>query len=858
MDWHAKKEDDVLEELGTSEKGLSEKEASGRLKIYGKNEIIRVKRLRALKIFLSQLSSFLIIILFIAAGISAWVKNWLDFGVILGVVFLNSLLGFFQEYKAERAIDKLKEMLVPMTKVMRDGRVIETDSRNIVPGDVLVLNEGDKVMADARIISSENLLANEAALTGESMPESKIARVLEIDVPLGDRKNMLYQGTEVVRGKCLAAVVATNMKTEFGRIAELVQRIEPEKNPLRQRLDSFARKLGIFIIFLITIITVAGFSLGFDRLTIFLTAVSLAVSAIPSGLPAVITICLALATQRMLRVNSLIRKLPAAETLGRATFICADKTGTMTEEKMMVTKIFVNNKIREKISKNKETELLFRIGILCNNARLERGNGIEEYLVGDPTEKALILSAKNFGLHKKEETEKQPKIKEFPFSSERKMMAVIRTAKNHYISYAKGAPEIILERCEYELNNGRISGLDNKRKKEIITNYENMASQGLRVLAFAYKRIIKQINHKIKQEEAENDLVFVGFQGMIDLPRPEVKDAIKECEHAGIKIMMITGDSALTAKAIGDCIGLKGKIITGQQLEKMSDNELKTEVYQTAIFARVSPHDKLKIVNILKQNGEIVAVTGDGINDALALKKADIGIAVGRGTDVAKDASDIILVDNNFASIVKAVKEGRRVYDNIKKFVKYMLSANFDELLLIMATIFLGLPIPLLPLQILWLNLITDSFPALAISTEEAEGDVMRRKPNKEGILKNTLGYIIVAGILAFIVSFAMFYLYMQDLDKARTMALTTSVISETILVFSARTNKSAFKSGMNKYIIYGVTASILAHFIVIYTPLNKLFGFVYLGIFDWLKILGLGVITLFVLEFVKAKSKSV
>ncbi|MEM4270611.1 MAG: cation-translocating P-type ATPase [Candidatus Pacearchaeota archaeon] len=857
MDWHAKKEAQVLEELKTSEKGLSEKEVKARLEKYGKNEIVTLKKFVILRIFLRQFSSFLVLILIFAALISAFIKNWLDFSVIISIVFLNSLFGFFQEYKAEKAIERLKEMLVPKSKVLREGKIVEIDSREIVPGDILVLSEGDKIMADARIISCENLLVNEAALTGESIPESKTSGILKVETALSDRKNMIYQGTEVVRGKCKAVVTETNMKTEFGKIAELVQKIEPEKNPLKERLDNFARVLGIIAIILIGAITFIGLSLGFDKFQVFLTAVSLAVSAIPEGLPAVITICLALATQRMLRINSLIRKLPAAETLGRATFICVDKTGTITEEKMRVTKIFVNNKILEKFTKNRETGFLFKIGILCNNARIE-GNGIEEYLVGDPTEKALILSAKDFGLYKKEETEKQPKIKEFPFSSERKMMAVVRdTKRGYFISYVKGAPEVVIKKCDYEILNGKIKRINKIRKQELLSEYEEMASQGLRVLAFAYKKIYG-LKRDLTQEIAENELVFVGFQGMIDAPRPEVKEAIKECENAGIKVVMITGDSALTAKAVGEEIGLKGKIIISKELEKMNDYELSKKIYETAIFARASPHDKLRIVNILKKNGEIVAVTGDGVNDALALKKADIGIAVNRGTDVAKEASDMVLLDNNFTSIVKAVKEGRRVYDNIKKFVKYMLSANTNEITLVLFALIIKWPLPLLPLQILWLNFITDSFPALAISTEEAESDIMKKKPRKESILKGNIGFILFAGFLAFFICLIVFYLYMQDLDKARTMALTTSVMFQMFLVFNAKTNKSVFKSRLNKWVIYGVLISTILHLILIYSPLNVFFGLVFLKLIDWLLIFGICFVCFLLLEFIKMKSSKI
>jgi len=858
MEWHAIKEEQVLRQLKSAKEGLGEEEAARRLRVYGKNELRKIRKLNALKILLSQFTSFLVIILIIAAVISLLLGHMLDFSVILIIIILNSSFGFFQEYKAEKAIEKLKEVLVPISKVVRNGKVEEIDAGKIVPGDILVLEEGDKIMADARLLSCESLQVSEAALTGESVAEDKKTGILRIDIVLADRTNMLYQGTEVVKGKGRAIVIATGMKTEFGRVAELVQRVKPEKNPLKKKLDIFARNLGLIAIGLIVVVSVIGFLVGFDKFQIFLTAVSLAVSAIPEGLPAVITICLAIATQRMLKVKSLIRKLPAAETLGRATFICTDKTGTITEEKMEVRKIYVNKKEEEKFKKNAETRMLFKIGILCNNARLEE-KGKEEYIIGDPTEKALLLAADKYGLDKKKETEAQPRVKEFPFSSERKMMSIIRRDKNRYINYAKGAPEVIVKRCNAELTTGGIRRIDDKRRKEIIQNYEKLASQGLRVLGFAYKTVITR---DIEQERTEKNLIFVGLQGMIDPPRKEVRKSIKQCEDAGIRVLMITGDSALTAKAVGEEIGLKGKIITAEKLKKMSDEKLSKEIYNVAIFARVSPEDKLRIVEILKRNEEIVAVTGDGINDAPALKKADIGIAVGRGTDVAKDASDIVLLDNDFASIVKAIREGRRVYDNIKKFIKYMLSANTNEISLIVFAIILslfikGFPLPLLPLQILWLNLITDSFPALALSTEKAEQDAMKRKPIKEGILKGTISFIIIAGILAFIICFIVFcQYYQQDLGKARTMAATTAVLFQMLLVFNCKTKQPFFKSKFNKYIVYAVILSVALHFMVLYTPLNIFFYFTFLGLFDWLKIIGLCIITFIILEVVKLRIK--
>jgi Ca2+-transporting ATPase len=746
-------------------------------------------------------------------------------------------------------------MLVPKVKVIRNNKVQEIDSRKIVPGDILILNEGDKIMADARIIQSENLQINEASLTGESNPEEKQTGVLKKDTPLADRTNMLYQGTEVVRGTAKAVVVATSMSTEFGKVAKMVQEVKQEKNPFKEKLDRFAKKLGIFIIGLIIIFSIVGYFLGFEKLQIFLTAVSLAVAAIPEGMPAVITITLALATKRMLKVKALIRKLPAAETLGRATVIASDKTGTMTEEKMQVKSIFVNGKSFKKFKKNKQIEFLFKIGILCNNARIEEEKDKQghkkEYIIGDPTEKALLMAADKYGLDKKHITEQNPRIKEFPFSSKRKMMSIIRSSGKNKINYVKGAPEIIIKKSGAEFINGKVRKIDEKRKKQLIKEYEKMASQGLRILGFAYKEIISK---EIKQEKAERNLVFVGFQGMIDPARPDVKKAIKDCQNAGIKVIMITGDSAITAKAIGRTIGLKGKLITSKQIKKMSDNILKEKIKETAVFARVSPEDKLRIVNILKKDKEIVAVTGDGINDAPALKKADIGIAVGRGTDVAKDSSDMIILDNNFTSIVKAVREGRRVYDNVQKSVKYMLSANFYEIILILSAIIIGLPLPLLPLQILWLNLITDSPPALSLSTEPPEKNVMKRKPNKKEILYGIKGFILIAGFLVFIASLILFSLYMENLEKARTMAATTGFLFKMIIVFNCKAKGSIFKSGFNKYILYAIGASLALHLIVLYTPLNIIFSFIPLGIFDWLKILGLGILGFIIMELAKLK----
>ena len=840
MDWHALSEKEVVEKLNSRQDGLKSLEISQRLAQFGENKLKRTRHFDAVKVFLNQFKSFLIIILIIAAIISLFMESVIDSIVIFAIIFLNSGLGFVQEYKAEKAIEELKKMMVPEAKVIRNGRVMKIHSYQIVPGDILVLKEGDKIMADARILHSDGLKVNEAALTGESVADEKISEKIKSTLPLADRVNMVYQGTEVVAGGGRAIVVDSGMNTELGRISSLVQEVKSETNPFKEKLDSFAKIIGLFIIILSAFVVFVLIFMGADKFQSFLVAVSLAVSAIPEGLPAVISLALALATRRMLKNNILIRKLPASETLGRTSVICTDKTGTLTEEKMEVTTIYTNGKLNP--LKNKE--LLLKIGILCNGARLEKNEFDDEYFIGDPTEIALIVSAKNSFLDKKEITAKEPKLKEFSFSSERKMMSKVRESGEELISYVKGAPEIVIRQCDYELLDNKKIKLDDFRRSELSKVYEDMAKKGLRVLGFAYKKISKE---EFLINDAEENLVFVGFQGMIDPPRKEVKEAIKMTQDAGIKVIMITGDSKLTAEAVAKEIGLKGKYIDSIELKKMDDSELFKEIDKIAVFSRISPEDKLRIINILKKKKEIVAMTGDGVNDALALKRADIGISMGiRGTDVARDSSDIVLLDDNFASIVQGVKEGRGIYENTKKFIKFLLASNFSEIFLVLIVMLIWKNpelLPLLPLQILWINLITDSLPALALSAEELEPEIMKRKPRKEGILNGIKGFILVGGLLSFIIGFLVFFWNIKDIDKARTMAVTSSIIFQLFLVFNSKTEKSVFKSPINKYLIYAVIISVLAHLIALYTPLGSLFSFVFLGFSDWLKILGLSII---------------
>ncbi len=847
MDWHILSKEEVITKTHSSLNGLTQEQVRARLKQFGLNKLRKTRHFNALKIFLSQFKSFLIIILIFAAILSYFMKSVTDAVVIFAILLLNAGLGFSQEYKAEKAIDDLKKMMVSEAKVLRNNKVMKINSTEIVPGDILILREGDKIVADARILELSGLKVNEAALTGESVAEEKVSDILKVSVPLADRVNMIYQGTEIVAGNGRAIVISTGMRTELGKISSLVQEVKAEINPFKEKLDSFAKKIGIFVLILCGLIVGLLIWEGVEIFQAFLVAVSLAVSAIPEGLPAVISLGLAFATKRMARKNVLIRKLPASETLGRTTVICVDKTGTITEEEMRVVSIYANGRLNPK----KRKKMLFKIGILCNKARIEKDENGKEYIIGDPTEKALILSAKEELLNKKELTEKEPRVKEFPFSSERKMMSVVRKSQGRFISYVKGAPERIINRCDFELYNGRIVRLSESRRENIIRAYENMAKQGLRVLGFACKWV-----KEVSLEDAENKLVFVGLQGMIDPPRPEVKNAIQVCKEAGIKVLMMTGDSKLTADAVAKEIGLTGISIDAVKLKETTDQQLFDNIDKISVFARISPEDKLRIINILKKKGEVVAMTGDGVNDALALKRADIGIAMGkRGTDVARDSSDIVLIDDNFASIVEGIKEGRRIYANVKKFVKFLLSANFYEVFFVLLVMLIFRNpelLPFLPLQILWINLITDSFPALALSSEPIEEGVMKRKPNKGGILKDITGFLLFSGMLGLVLIAIVFWSNV-NIDKARTMVVTTSIVYQMFLVFNCKSNKSIFKSGLNKYLFYAVFVSIALHLVALYTPVSTLFSFVRLGLFDWFWVIGLGFVGFVIMEIFKA-----
>jgi Ca2+-transporting ATPase len=856
--------ENLYKKFNSSGDGISEKEAKNRLKKYGENLIKKRKSFEPFKVFISQFNSFLIYILIIAAVISFLIGHMLDGFIISFIVLLNAIIGFTQQFKAEKAISNLKKLIVPMSKVIREGEVKEIPSKELVPGDIIILSAGDKINADARIIESENAATNEAVLTGESLPVSKEAEIIKSKSSLSDLKNMLFTGTTFVRGTAKALVVKTGNETVFGEIAENLQTIKISKTPIQKRLDKFSKQIGFLILGMVFVIAALGFLDKFDLIEMFLISVALAVSAIPEGLPAVLTMGFAISSLMMSKKNVVIRRLPAVESLGSVTVICTDKTGTLTEEKMTIEKMYASGEFYQKkekvilnegkkidLKKEKELIHLIKTSILCNNSRYELKNG-KYKLIGDPTETALLQNSLDLGFDKKLLIEQNPSIKKFEFDSERKMMSVLRNTGKNNTLYTKGAIKKVLEKSSFELRNGQVRKLGTKRKEEILKDAENMEKEALRVLGFAYKVLSK------KDKPSEDNLIFIGFAGMIDPPRPEVKKAIKECKNAGIKIKIITGDSELTAKAIAKKIGISGRVVNERELSEMSDEELLKLMPEIGIFARVTPKQKLRITEILQKLNETVAITGDGVNDVLALKSADVGVSMGkRGTDVAREVSDIILVDDNFASIVEGVKEGRKTYDNIKKFTKYLLAVNFAEIFLVLFALICGMPLPLTALQILWINLVSDSFPSLSLITEKGE-KVMESKPRREkSILSGIWSYIIIAGILAFIVKLSSYLISLNQgnsIELTRTIVLTTAIFYELFFVYTVRSNFSLTKIGIfsNKWINYAVLFSIGLQFILLYTPLGKFFQIVPLSINDWFLVLPLAITGVLVFEIGK------
>ncbi len=839
MDQYKLSVQQTIKDLNSSEKGLSEKEAVIRLEKFGPNKLEKKKGSSPFTIFLSQFKSILVIILIIASAISLYLNEIVDGILIFIIVVLNAAFGFWQEFKAEKAIEALENLTAPQAKVLRDGLIKQINSSNVVPGDIILLEEGDRVPADCRLIESIGLKTDEASLTGESLPIIKTTEPLK-ECALPDRKNSVYMGTVVVAGRGKAIVADTGMKTEIGKIATEVQQ-EKQETPLQINLQQLGKQLGIIVIIIASISALASFFvLNIPIFDSFKTGVALAVAAIPEGLPAVATLTLALGIRRLSKKNAIIRRLSSVETLGSCSVICSDKTGTITKNEITAEKVFTS-KIQDanKLDLDNHTNLLLKCATLCNDSVKQ-----DDSYFGDPTETAL-LKLSDPHLNKKD-LQKYKRIKEIQFSSERKRMSVVTkidAALPTIEVYSKGAFEIILGSCSYIYKDGKTIKLTEEDRKKIHEINEQLTNNALRVLGFSFKKIYE--SDLKNDQKLEQDQIFLGLVGMIDPPREEAKEAIKLCNQAGIRVVMITGDHALTAKAIGNEVGLDGNVITGLEVDKLSEEELEAQAEKINIYARVSPEHKLRILEALKKKGHIVAMTGDGINDAPAIKKADIGIAMGiKGTDVTKEAADMILKDDNFATIVSAVKEGRVIYDNIRNFILYLLSSNVAEVMIIFFAIILssifGLQyaIPLTAIQLLWLNLVTDGLPALALGTDPAAENIMSRKPRdpKEKILsRGMVKHIAITSPIITVLVLLSFYLTLsQGLAKAQTIAFTTLVVLELVRAQTVRMG-SRLSFFSNRSFILAVLSSFLLQLVVLYIPfIQSAFELTNLVLVDW------------------------
>ncbi|NOX60709.1 MAG: cation-translocating P-type ATPase [Chloroflexi bacterium] len=861
----------TLAQLGVApEKGLSQEEVARRRAQYGPNELVARAGKPVWRMILDQLSEVMVIILIIAAVISFLLGEYIDATVILAIVVLNTVLGFTQEYKAEQAMAALQKLAVPVVRVRREGHVIEVSAHELVPGDIVLLEAGTMIPADGRVVESYNLKVQEASLTGESEPVEKSVDALEREeVALGDRRNMVFMGTAVTYGRGVVVITDTGMNTELGKIADMIQTVEQEPTPLQKRLAQLGKGLAVAALIIVAIVFGLGVMRGEDVKHMFLVAISMAVAAVPEGLPAVVTIALALGAQRMLKRHALIRKLPAVETLGSVTVICSDKTGTLTENKMTVAVLDVagetlnllevQHKRRGKVlSSEAATEklntgsLLTLVGsALCNDAILEHKEEGGWRALGDPTEGALIVAAATFGLVRDELDPCLPRVAEAPFTSERKRMTTVHELNRDclmqsetlrpflelaphdplppYLAFTKGAVDGLLALANRVWVEGRIEPMDDTWRERIRRSHDRWAENGMRVLGVAMRGLQEPPDAHHVDEVVEDRLIFVGMVGMIDPPRPEVKDAVHTCRTAGIRPIMITGDHPLTARFIAKQLGITDNdhVITGVELERMTEDQLKEVVFEAAVFARVSPEHKLRIVDALQQQNHIVAMTGDGVNDAPALKKADIGVAMGvTGTDVAKEASEMVLLDDNFATIVAAVEEGRVIYDNIRKFIKYTLASNTGEILVMLIGPFLGMPLPLLPLQILWINLVTDGVPGLALTVEPGERNAMKRPPVRpnENIFARGLGVDIlwIGVLMGFISLVAGFWGWRSGSEAWQTMVFTTLTLAQMGNALALRSDRdSLFHIGLfsNRMMLGAVIITFLLQMVLVYVP---------------------------------------
>lgn len=869
--WYQLNAEETSKELKTSlENGINKEQAEERLQKYGPNELIRKEGPSFIEMFISQFKDFLILILIAASILSIIVGEVTDSIVIIAIVIINSALGVFQEYRASKAMEALKKMTAPHAKVIRNGEQLTVSAAELVPGDLVLLETGDYIPADVRIIESVNLKVEEAALTGESVPVDKHADVtLEGDVGIGDQTNCGFMSTIVTYGRGKGLVTATGMNTVIGKIAEMLQSVEEEETPLQRKLAEFGKYLGVVCLVVCAIVFGLGIIRGEPIISMFMTAVSLAVAAIPEGLPAVVTIVLALGMQRMVKQNAIVKKLHAVESLGSTTVICSDKTGTLTQNQMTAVKLYSAGKVYDvsgegycpeggcsvngdkvNVENDQVLSQLLRIAALCNDSKLEYDKEENVWnMLGDPTEGALVVAAAKVGFTKEKVNTEYPRLQEIPFDSKRKLMTTFhKSPENAYFAFTKGAPDILVGLCNrIQRANGDIEPITEADVKEIMDNNAALAGQALRVLALGYKPV-DEIPEQPTPEETEKELIFSGLVGMIDRPRPEAIDAIKVCKKAGIRVVMITGDYKDTAAAVAEELGIietKEAVITGTELNQMSDEELVEVAKTTNVFARVSPEHKVKIVDAIKKDGGVVSMTGDGVNDAPALKRADIGVAMGiTGTDVAKETAEMVLTDDNFASIVSAVEEGRVIYSNIRKFVYFLLSCNVAEILIIFLAMLFGWPIPLLPIQLLWLNLVTDAFPALALGMEKREPNIMDlppRDPNEpiiDRIMKQMITIQSVVDTIAVLGSFYFAYTTYNDVDMARTYAFVTLIMAELLRAYTARSEKyTLWEIGIfsNRYMNMATLFSFSLLLLVMLVPgLQEIFKTSTLHFKDW------------------------
>lgn len=883
MNWYQLSVDEVFKRLNSSEKGLTDQEVARRLEKYGYNVLVEEDRISRLKILLHQFSSPLIYVLLLAGTVTLLLKEYTDASVIFAVVILNAIIGYFQEYKAEESVRALKKMVLSTTRVLRDGIEREVNTAELVPGDIVMLASGLRVPADIRLVHTIEFHVDESILTGESLPVEKHYRpIMEENLTYGDQKNMAFMGTIVVSGRARGVVVETGMNTVLGKIAKYVRESEAVKAPLQDKIKRFANAVGIVVLITAVVLFIAGIVVGESVKDMFMTAIAAAVATIPEGLPIVVTIALAVGISRMARHNAILRKLHAVETLGSTTVIGSDKTGTLTKNEMTVRFIYdgkntyevegsgyepVGNVLHEgmpvNVKDNEQLAQVVRIGLLCNESSLYLSNG--SYKVeGDPTEGALVVSALKAGLDPETEYSKYSRMAIIPFESERGYMATLHEHESKKYIFVKGAPEKIVEMCVKD-------GFSNDLKRDVILDVAaRFAKMGLRVLAFAYREASADTTEltckEVEKCDAVYGLIFAGLQGMIDPPRPEALEAIRGCKKAGIRVIMITGDHAITAKAIGEMLGISdsnSSVLTGKDLSVMKDDELFHKVKDVSIYARVSPEHKLKIVQQLKRHGEIVAVTGDGVNDAPALKAAHIGIAMGKsGTDVAREASDMILTDDNFASIFHAVREGRIVFDNIRKAVFFLIPTGIAAIISIIATIVMGLPIPYFPAQLLWINLVTNGLQDVALAFEPGEKDVLARPPRnpKEGIMSRVLiertvivGLLISVGV---VFNFANALNSGSSLEKARTIAVTTMVFFQ---FFQAWNSRSEYQSIFtinpltNPFLFFSLIGSFFAQLAFIYVPaLQWLFRTEPISMAHWYEIILISISVIVVVEIDK------